>query len=123
MIRKINARTSWCARYMGAVTTTTVWSLGERTSAMDGLLTGDIIPVVTLSFTRVMGSWFFLLIYIMFMMLAYLKTQTIIFPALIGLVFGMVGIMYMPPEAHTLAYIMLFLSISVIIYRAVKGSN
>ena len=90
---------------------------------MNLIVSGDLIPAVLLSFTGVMGAWFFLLVYFIFIVLAYLKTQTVIFPALIGLVFGGVGMMYLPQESMSIAYIMLFLSIATIIYRAVKGAD
>lgn len=80
----------------------------------------DFYAAITCPYTNAIGNWVFAIIIGVVLVAIYIKTEDIAIPAILGLLYGLVGVALIPPEFRTFYYIIIALSISGIIYRLAK---
>lgn len=93
----------------------------NHTEAMQKLAEGDIVHAIFTPLTDIMGPWIYVFIYAITAIMIYLKTQTVVMPVIITLVFAGAGMVALPPEYEIASYILLAIAIAGILYTTFKG--
>lgn len=91
------------------------------TRAMELLQGGDVVHAIVQPFTALMGNWFYAIIIMLTFMMIYIKTQSIAIPAMFLLIAGGALIEFFPPEIHAVAYLIIAMGITGLLYKLLKG--
>jgi len=78
---------------------------------------GKIIEAVLAVFTTPLGMWFYVIMIFLLEIMIYMKTQDVTLPAIVGLIIAATSLAFLPVEVHKVAYGLLALSITVILYK------
>jgi hypothetical protein len=85
------------------------------------LQTGSWSTAVGYVYTGVMDYWFWLIMFVAILIIAYINTQSEIMVGIFGMIGSVALVMYLPPSVHPVLYIFLVLSFGLTLYKLFKA--
>ena len=85
--------------------------------AWNNFTAGNYFSAITLSYTNVMGMWFYAIVMFIGMIMIYLKTQDFGTVLITGLVISAAAVTFMPSDAQFFISIMTAFGIALILYK------
>lgn len=80
----------------------------------------DFFGAVSCPYTNAIGNAFFGVVMMLVLLMVYERTRDVTLPAILGLVYGLVGATLVVPEFRNFYYVIIVLAITAIIYRMFK---
>jgi len=84
-------------------------------------LNGKVFDAVLLSYTNILGMWFYALVMFLGMGMIYIKTQNFGTVIITGIILSSAAIPFMPTQTLYIISIIIALGISLILYRVFHG--
>jgi len=85
------------------------------------LLTGSILTGITCTWTNVIGLWFYALMLMVLEVVIYIKTESVVGPAMLGVVLGVLMVGTLPPAMATVPAMILTVNFAIVIYMLFKS--
>ncbi len=96
------------------------WNCSDPLGLVSG---GNVAMGLACPFYNLLGAWFFGIMLFFILGMAYMKTDTIAVPAVLGIVIGGVYAMYLPSEVHAVALVGIAFGITTLLYLQFKGED
>lgn len=95
----------------------------NTTDEMAELMTGNFFPAILDLWTRpsLFGDFFYLITFFIVATVAYMGTQNVILPFIIGLAFAGIGMSYLPAVSQNIILVILSLPVVILLWKMTIG--
>ena len=97
----------------------------NNTGEMETLMSGKLLPAILDLYTKpsLFGDFFYLILFFTIATVAYMGTQNVVIPVLIGLAFIGVGMTYLPAISQNILLIIFSIIITALLWKMFIGSR